>query len=383
MPISQRMFLPFEQLFTNLGIIGAGWKIYTYETNSSTPLATYTTPALNIANANPVEADAHGRVPSMFVSSTNLYKAVLTDENDVVIETKDPVDSLEFILPSFNPIPAAYWGTTAGSSTVYTLDSDVDISVVGYASTQIFALTFHIACGNTPTLNIDGLGALNLKKYTGVGTKASLASGDVQNQRYWATNDGTDIIILGITPASDTAPGLIELATQAEVNTGTDALRALTPVTFLNASGRCIQRASSILSTQTSNSTAIPRDNSIPQNTEGAEFTTLAFTPKLSTSTLRITIFATLGADTLCTGAIALFVDATASAIAASPTEIDTNAVEYTSVVYEVSSASTSARTYKMRYGSETGTCFINSAANSTSLYGGVIKSGIIIEEFA
>lgn len=384
MTVSQRMFIPFEQLFTNLGIIGAGWKIWTYEVNTDTPLATYTTPALNIANSNPVVADANGRVPSMFVSSTNLYKAVLTDENDVVIETKNPVDSLTFTLPSFNPMPAAYWGTTAGTSTAYTLASLVDISVVGYSSNQVFALTFHIACGGSPTINIDGLGALNLKKYTGVGTKASLSAGDVQNQRYWATNDGTDIVILDIVPpASETLPGVIELATQVEVNAGTDATRSLTPATFLNASGRCIQRAASILNTQTSTTTAIPRDGSIPQNNEGAEFTTCAFTPKLSSSTLRITIFAILGSDALRTGAIGLFVDSTADALACAASELNTNAVQCLSVIYEVSSASTSARTYKMRFGSDGNTCFINSAANSTSLYGGAIKSGIIIEEFA
>lgn len=49
-----------------------------------------------------------------------------------------------------------------------------------------------------------------------------------------AANDQTDVTIPGGTadPASETVAGLVELATQTEVNTGTDTARAVTPATL-------------------------------------------------------------------------------------------------------------------------------------------------------
>lgn len=217
--MSQRLYIPFEQLFTNLGAVGAGWKIATYATGTSTPLATYSDTSLTTPNTNPVVADSAGRLGPMFVSSSNLYKAVLLDENDVVIQTADPVDSVTFSLNTFNPIPTAFWGTTSGSSVVYSLDSTVDISVVGYQGNQTFVLAFHTPCGNNPTIDIDDLGALNLKKYTGSGTKTGLVAGDVQVQRYLATNDGTDIVILN-PQSGNNFPGDIKMSGSSTPNPG-------------------------------------------------------------------------------------------------------------------------------------------------------------------
>lgn len=191
---SQRMFLPFEQLFTDLGAIGAGWKIYTYETLTDTPKVTYTTPALNVANSNPVVASASGRVPSMFVSSTNLYKAVLTDENDVVISTRDPVDSLTFSLADFDPQPTSFWGTTAGTSSAFTLASNPKITA--YSSNDTFLIIFHTANAAGATLAIDGLTARTLQKETGQGTLVNLLAGDVQNGVYIIKDNGTTFTVL-------------------------------------------------------------------------------------------------------------------------------------------------------------------------------------------
>lgn len=53
----------------------------------------------------------------------------------------------------------------------------------------------------------------------------------VGDQVYW---DGSawQFIQGNVIAASETVPGIIELATQAEVNTGTDAVRAVTPATL-------------------------------------------------------------------------------------------------------------------------------------------------------
>ena len=67
-------------------------------------------------------------------------------------------------------------------------------------------MTFTTAGGTTPTLNVSGLGAKNLKQYTAAGAKiaAIIASGQTSDVVY----DGTDLVVLdqlpnsvGITPA--------------------------------------------------------------------------------------------------------------------------------------------------------------------------------------
>lgn len=229
--MSQRLYLPFQQVFSNVGIIGAGYKVYTYETGTSTPKATYSDVALTVPNTNPVVANSAGRFGNIYGERSALYKFVLTDASDAIIETRDPVDPESSTIVIFDPIPAAFWGTTAGTSSAYTLDSLVDISSVGYTDTQVFMLAFHVACAANPTINIDDLGALNLKRYDLSYAKTALIANDVLPGRYWATNDGVDIIILDIVrQASETILGISEIATQDEVNAGTDDERFITPL---------------------------------------------------------------------------------------------------------------------------------------------------------
>lgn len=80
---------PKFRAFTHTGTFGplVGGKLYSYVAGSSTPLATYTTVAGNVANANPVVLDANGEASVYFLSQS--YKLVLTDANDVVQWTVD------------------------------------------------------------------------------------------------------------------------------------------------------------------------------------------------------------------------------------------------------------------------------------------------------
>lgn len=225
--MAQRLVPALQQIITASGEVATGYKLKTYATLTTTPLATYSNEALSIANANPATGattgnqivDANGYFGDIWVDDPINYKVVLTDENNVVIETHDPVNgSISNSLITFDPMPTAYWGTTAGTSSAYTLAADPNISTIGYSNTQTFLLAFHTANAASPTIAINGLAALNLKKYTNRGTKIALLAGDVQAQRYLATNDGTDIVILNpttlplntginatITIASDTA----------------------------------------------------------------------------------------------------------------------------------------------------------------------------------
>jgi hypothetical protein len=84
------------QFFNNDGTVLSGGKIYTYAAGTTTPQATYTTNAGNIARTNPIILDSAGRVPGggeIWITSAS-YKFVLNDSTDALIATYDNVSAV-------------------------------------------------------------------------------------------------------------------------------------------------------------------------------------------------------------------------------------------------------------------------------------------------
>lgn len=81
------------QLFDNSGNPLSGGLIETYEAGTTTPLATYTTSAGNVAHSNPIVLNSAGRVPSgeIWVDYTKIYKFVVKTSTGVLIATYDNV----------------------------------------------------------------------------------------------------------------------------------------------------------------------------------------------------------------------------------------------------------------------------------------------------
>ena len=85
-----------QQFFTNAGVPLAGGKIYTYGAGGSTPQATYTTSAGNIAHSNPIQLDAAGRVPGggeIWLTDTLVYKFQLETGTGTIVQTLDNVSA--------------------------------------------------------------------------------------------------------------------------------------------------------------------------------------------------------------------------------------------------------------------------------------------------
>ena len=83
-----------QQFFTNAGVPLAGGKIYTYGAGGSTPQATYTTSAGNIAHSNPIVLDAAGRVAGggeIWLTSNLAYKFQIETSAGTIIQTLDNV----------------------------------------------------------------------------------------------------------------------------------------------------------------------------------------------------------------------------------------------------------------------------------------------------
>ena len=134
-------------------------------------------------------------------------------------------------------------------------------------------------------------------------------------------------------------------------------------------SGQQVQIGYATSGTQIQASTTIPLDDTIPQNTEGTELITLAFTPKSASSTLIIEGFCFYSSTQ--TGTLALFVDSTADALAATAADAGSNTATDISVKHSVASGSTSARTYKLRLGTSGGAEWEVNGVNGSQVFGG------------
>jgi hypothetical protein len=195
--MAQRFIEPIARIFTNAGAVGVGYKYYFYLTGTTTPVTTYQDINLTVANTNPVLSDANGRFPEIWYSDLSQLKIIVKDSSNNTIETVDPVGATAsaISLNDFDVRPTSYWGLTAGTSTAYTLVANPPISA--YANTQTFVVQPHVDCGDNPTFAVDGLSALNWKKYTQQGTKVALKANDLRaSQRYFCINDGVDIVCL-------------------------------------------------------------------------------------------------------------------------------------------------------------------------------------------
>lgn len=94
--------------------LGVGWKLNFYVSGTSTRLDTYPTKtdadnATN-ANSNPVVVSTDARLPPIWL--TEAAKCILTDENDVVKETIDPVITFT---PSYETVHHTYIGNPDSS----------------------------------------------------------------------------------------------------------------------------------------------------------------------------------------------------------------------------------------------------------------------------
>lgn len=129
--------------------------------------------------------------------------------------------------------------------------------------------------------------------------------------------------------------------------------------------------------------TVMISDDTIPQNTEGDEYMTLAITPKATTNILVIESVVQLASTAGGGLIVGLFQDTTADALAASLEHI--SAVNYVLSIplkHKMVAGTTSATTFKIRAGnSSAGTTTFNGAAGAR-LMGGVSASSITITEY-
>jgi hypothetical protein len=220
-----------------------------------------------------------------------------------------------------------------------------------------------------------------------VGTQLSASANILDTQLAQITTaskvHGSSLTGLASTPSG---AGIIPIANLASgTPDGTKYVRddgtLVTPSTTAVA-GMVVQVVNTMAGAVATCSTAIPLDNTIPQNTEGTQVMTLAITPSSSSNKLLIDVICCSSRAGTSGMACALFQDSTANALAAVRDDLATTSeVGVFHLKHYMTAGTTSATTFKVRIGASSGTHYFNGDNSGTQLFGGVSASSITITE--
>jgi hypothetical protein len=270
----------------------------------------------------------------------------------------------------------------------------------------------NVASGGT-ILNTDAI-SIEFSRAGNAGT--SFSSADITGQTQTAIATADEIVYSDASNAGalrkDTVQGIINLIptrTVAQGGTGLTTLTANNVIlgngtsnpTFVapSTSGNVLTSngttwtsapstggariASATYVTNTTLSATIPADNTIPQISEGSEILSLSFTPVNASSTLLIQWYVYSAADGAAGAtAAALFVDSTANALdTASSTTVSAALINIVAGAHTVSAGSTTARTYRVRIGANSGNVYPNGTGGAARLYGGTSACKLIVTE--
>jgi hypothetical protein len=133
--------------------------------------------------------------------------------------------------------------------------------------------------------------------------------------------------------------------------------------------------------TYSSTGTAAIYDDTIPQIGEGSELMTVTITPQNAANRLRIefsgNFCSSLNGDIVWQ---ALFQDATANALAATSNEQRDALTHPSGLVHEMAAGTTSATTFRIRWGSNSATAYVN-GSNTTRKFGGIMAARLRVTE--
>lgn len=337
----------------------------------------------------------------LYSSAANTITGIAAVNSAVMISSAGGVPGFSTTLPSGLTIPG-YQATITPAALTEVNDTNVTLSLGGTPATALLQAT-SITAGWTGTLSLarGGTNAALTAANGGIvySTASALAitaagsSGQLVQSAgagapgfttatYPATagatgkiliSDGTNII--SSTPTYPNAAGTIGNVITSD---GTNFISSAAP-----SAGAAVQQVRTESAAEAAGTTDIPFDDTIPQNTEGDQYFSLAITPTNSSHILVIEFTgwgSYSGNDNI---TMALFQDSTANALAASG--IENNGAGYKIPLtfrHVMTAGTTSATTFKIRIGGTTGGTFTLNGVASSRIYGGVSASGLMITEY-
>ncbi len=304
------------------------------------------------------------------------------------------------------PTPSAnsaigFDGSGTGLAIITALETG-DLVIGGSQVNGVMTFTTATSIGSEDNLTFDGstlalTGAATVSStlsVTGVMDVASdiVHAGDTNNKIGFTTDTQTfttggssrmDITDLGVRLG---ATGARVTAVLDEDDLVTDSATALATQQSIKAyvdaaapTGVVVQQVRVTSTSVATTTSTIPSDTSVPQNTEGSEYFTLAITPTSATNVLIIEVhLAYCGHNGGNEFVAALFQDATASALTADIIAMtNTYSRMPLDMKYIMVSGTTSETTFKVRYGDAVGgTAYVGDAD-----FGGLAQSSIVITE--
>jgi hypothetical protein len=255
-------------------------------------------------------------------------------------------------------------------------------STLGTANATAFRL-WVVAFNDAGTVRlgvVNTLSGTNIMALTGWGIADSTAEGGA------GAADSAQVIYTGTAVSAKAysvlgylsyESGLATAGTWSGTPTRTQLLERTTPLP-----GQVIQQVISATGSMATGTTAIPTDNTIPQITEGDQFMSQAITPTSAANLLLIDVATSLAnTGTPVALVAALFQDATANALKVSTqTEAGASGFNTLPLTHQMLAATTSATTFRVRAGANSGTTTFNGSAGA-SFFGGTIDSHLAISE--
>lgn len=263
----------------------------------------------------------------------------------------------------------------ASTATITVGPGSVEVNGALVSKTSNTTLTLstagHYASGSsqraTSTLGyvvIDASGNLKLTTTAPTHADYALSITEANNTKRYATISGTVYRYLGWFYMNATGSG--ELDTYGVSN--------ILDIGVRNAV--CFQTGAVATGT-----TALPDDDTIPQNNEGDQFMSQVFRPTNVNNKLRIKVVFNWNGSLATFLGLALFQDATAGALAATRGNNSNGAYGAVQTLeWEMKAGTIALTTFKVRAGGTTGTITFNGTGGGR-IYGGVMASYISIEE--
>lgn len=257
-------------------------------------------------------------------------------------------------------------------------------------STGTIAASNPIILDSTGIASIWITGAYNIQVYNSAdvlqphlssdNVTSSVATGDMTKAVYDPANIQEQLV--GLTAVQTLTNKTLGTETIAVTQAIRDNTTKIATTAYVQGEKYLYQNASVITSSLATGTTTIPLDDTIPQNTEGDEYMTLAFTPISASNTLVIEATVILGSGGGGHAIAALFKDSDANALAAGAQISGGGGTAATvKITHTMTAGTTSAITFRIRGGhSVAGTTSFNGISGAR-IFGGVASSSIVIRE--
>jgi hypothetical protein len=243
-------------------------------------------------------------------------------------------------------------------------------SVTGLGTGVATALAVNVGSAGAPVVNGGALG--------------TPSSGNLASCTFPTLNQNTSGYAEALKSATTTVSVSAATApTNGQVLTATSGTAATWQTPSGGGGGKLAQLVYTEDATAKSTTTSFPLDDTVPTNTEGVEYTELATTITPTNASSRLKIDVTLLASPNAVNAVAAFLykNSDSAAIAGNWFSLDAGYSGNVVITTVISAGSTSAQTFKVRYGRTSGSATIYLNDTPTSYYGGTMKSSMTITE--